>query len=326
MSTVTMKNSTKQEIFDAYIEAKRKLDEQAAMKDDPMEDQKKARVSGVMASADDIINRGILSYEIVQEYNNLKEAIGLKKSELQDLYGIAAEANSMVALINAHKDKKQELDAKYKALTEEAVAELEAKKSELAAEIEFLKNEKINIINKTRVENDILVSELSKQREREEEEYTYNLSRSRKLENDTWEDEKTAREKVIHDKEIEVARIEEALAAREAHLAELELKVAGIPELLEKATEDGIKKGKVDADKSNAFEVRAINQKNEYEQKSLKDQVARLQSDLAAAYEKVESLQNKLDDAYKQMRELATDTVKSANGVKIIDHRENAGK
>ena len=37
----------------------------------------------------------------------------MKKEELNNLYGIEVEANSLVAIINAHKDKDTELKEKY---------------------------------------------------------------------------------------------------------------------------------------------------------------------------------------------------------------------
>lgn len=65
--------------------------------------------------------------------------------------------------------------------------------------------------------------------------------------------------------------------------------------------------------------------RREYEQKALHDKVERLESDLSEAKNTIVTLQNKLDSAYVQMRELATDTVKSNGGVKILD-RETSGK
>ena len=102
-------------------------------------------------------------------------------------------------------------------------------------------------------------------------------------------------------------------------LKELEAKVEEIPTLIAAATEEGIKKGKADADKSNAFEVRALKKDAEYQKQLLEDKNERLAEDLAnARAEKVE-LQQKLDDAYAQMRELAAKTVESTGGVKILN-------
>lgn len=324
MSTITMK-STKQEMYDAYMAMKEKVDAKVALKDDPVAQKEAARQQEVLVSAGSIAHMNILAPEIVDKYTALCEAVELKEKSLKEMYDIEKEANSMIALINAHKDKKVELEEKYKAMTEDMQEEFNDKKATLAAELEEMKKQKEAVLKATIEENNALIADIKKQRERNEEEYKYDLRRSRKVENDAWNDEKATREKEIAMKEAELAEAEAKLEVREAKIAELEEKVAGIPELIAQATEDGKKAGKADADKSHVFEVRSINTKNEYEQKSLQDRVDRLTAELAAANVKVDTLQEKLDAAYAQMRELASETVKSANGVKIID-RENTGK
>ena len=319
-----MKN-TKQELYDAYMAQKKQLETRAAMKDDPVVVQENKRKSAVLVSADEVAEMDILSPVVVQKYKDLREAIEMKKTTLKDLYDIEAEASSLVALINAHKDKEQELKDKYKKLSDDLEVEYQEKKALKENELIELEIKKEEVLNMTASENKSLVEELDKARKREKEEYEYNLRRERKIEEDKWNDEKTAKEKALADREESIAETEAVLAAKEEYIEELERKVSEIPTLIETATNEGIKKGKADADKSNAFEVRSINQKNEYEQASLRDRVSRLESDLAASNAKNDVLQEKLDAAYAQMRELAAETVKSAGGVKIIGN-ENSGK
>ena len=76
---------------------------------------------------------------------------------------------------------------------------------------------------------------------------------------------------------------------------------------------------KVDADKSNAFEVRALKQKNDYDVQILCDKVNRLELEVDSLRNEKADLQMKLDDAYAQMRDLAAETVKSTGGVKILN-------
>lgn len=324
MSELTMKN-TKQELYDAYMAQKKQLEARAAMKDDPVAAQENKRKAAVLVSADEVAKMDILSPEIVQKYKDLCEAIDMKKTTLKDLYDIEAEASSLVALINAHKDKEQELKDKYKKLSDDLETEYQEKKASKENELIELEIKKEEVLNVTASENKSLVEELDKARKREKEEYEYNLKRERKIAEDKWNDEKAAKEKALADREESIAETEAVLAAKEEYIEELERKVSEIPTLIETATNEGIKKGKADADKSNAFEVRSINQKNEYEQASLRDRVSRLESDLAASNAKNDVLQEKLDAAYAQMRELAAETVKSAGGVKIIGN-ENSGK
>lgn len=325
MAKVINAKSTKTEVFEAYNELKAKLDELNAMKDDPMAEAAKAERERVFESAEKIVETGILNTEIVKQYSDLKQAIADKQKMLKELYNIEAEANSMVALINAHKDKEIELKAKYDALKAELDAELAEKKATMQTQIDELVKLKNDELAARRKENDELKKALAVERQREEEEYTYNLKRIRKQDNDSWNDEKTTREKQLSDKETAVLARETAIADKEKYVAELEVKVNAIPAAIELAKEEGMKKGKAEADKSWSFEKRNIEMKNTYEQKALADQVARLEKDLQTEREAKKILQDKLDSAYAQMKELASETVKSSGGVKILD-RENTGK
>lgn len=325
MSQTVSTKSTKTEIWEAYNAIKKKLDEMEAMKDDPMKEVVKAEEKRISASAAEIVEKNILNPEIVKVYQDLQQDIANKQKVLKELYNIEAEANSMVAMINAHKEKEVELKAKFDALKNELDAEIEEKRINMEAEIESLKVEKVAIMEEIETESEKLKEELDVQRERDEEEYEYDLKRNRKKADDIWNDEKNAREKELADKEIAVELRETVVSEKEAYIAELEQKVSEISTLIESAKEEGIKKGKADAEKSYVFEKRTIETKNEYEQKALRDKIAILENDIQETKKANQILQDKLDGAYTQMRELASETVKSSGGVKILNN-ETSGK
>lgn len=322
MAKITEKN-TKAEILAAYNEALERLDAQDNMKDDPIAEKANEEKTRVFNSADEVVDMDILNPEITKKYTDLKTAIDLTQKELEELYGIQAKANSFVALINAYKDKTVQLENEYKDLKESKVKELEEVKSNLINEIDTLKVEKKEAFESIRKESQELKNTLAKEHAREEEDYKYNLTRTRKLENDKWEDEKATREK-------ELATKEEELDDRLDYMRELEGKVQLLTDLndslkldIETARKEGYDKGKADANKSNAFEVRELKTKNEYEQKALQDRVAHLEESLETEREAKELLQDKLDSAYTQMKELASETVKSSGGVKILNSENN---
>lgn len=260
MAEITMK-STKAEIMEAYKAAVEKLDTRDRMIDDPAKEAARAKKVEVIASADKTAKEDIFNPEIIKKYNDLTEAIEIKQLELDELYGIETKANAMAAMINAYKEKNEELKEAQAAKEAEIEAELGEKKDAL----------------------------------------------------------KAAREKILELRETAALEKETELNAKADHVKELEAKVEEIPTLIAAATEEGIKKGKADADKSNAFEVRALKKDAEYQKQLLEDKNERLAEDLAnARAEKVE-LQQKLDDAYAQMRELAAKTVESTGGVKILN-------
>ena len=176
-------------------------------------------------------------------------------------------------------------------------------------------------------ESDELKAALKKEREREEEEYDYNINRDRKAADDDWTDKVTKREKELNERIAAVRADEAEIAEKTAYIEELEKKVKEIPQMLQEATNEGIKKGKADADRSNAFEVRYLKQENEYKVKDLTNQISKLLEDVSSLTSEKTELRKKLDDAYAQMRELAADTVRSTGGVKILNGQtQQAGK
>ena len=318
MAEITMK-STKAEIMEAYKAAVEKLDSKSAMIDDPAKEAAARLKTEVIKSADATAKEDIFNPEIIKKYNDLTEAIEIKQLELDELYGIETKANAMAAMINAYKEKNEELKEAQAAKEAEIEAELGEKRDVLKTEIEALKQQKQEVIVSINAEAKTKEDEIKRARIREEDEYAYNLKRNRKAENDKWADEKAAREKVLELREAAALEKETELNAKADYIKELEAKVDEIPALIASAKEEGINKGKADADKSNAFEVRALKKDAEYQKQLLEDKNERLAEDLAnARAEKVE-LQQKLDDAYAQMRELAAKTVESTGGVKILN-------
>lgn len=322
MARITEKN-TKAEILAAYNEAIEKLDAQESMKDNPIAQKAKEEQERVITSAENIIEKGILNDEITGQYKDLQIAIAKMKKELQDLYGIEVKANSFVALVNGYKDKAVQLENEYKELKETAVKELEDKKNKLYEEIDGLEQEKKDTLESIKIEVKEQKEILAKERKREEEEYTYTLNRTRKQEEDAWEDKKAAREKELADKEKEVESKVEYVIDLENKIKDMTEQIETLKTDIETARTEGYDKGKADANKSNAFEVRELKTKNEYEQKALQDRIAHLESSLASMTESNEILQDKLDSAYAQMKELASETVKSSGGVKILDRDNN---
>lgn len=322
MARITEKN-TKAEILAAYNEALEKLDAQDTMKDDPVAQKAVEEQKRVVASAEDIIEKGILNEEITKQYKDLQLSIVRMKDELQNLYGIEAKANSFVALVNSYKDKSVQLENEYKELKVEAIKDLEDKKNKIYDEIEALEQEKKDTLASIKSDANALKADLAKERKREEEEYTYALNRARKQDNDTWEDEKAEREKELAAKEKEVEDKLDYMKELEEKVQLMENQINSLKLDIETARSEGYDKGKSDANKSNAFEVRELKTKNEYEQKVLQDRIVYLEESLEVATSANEILQDKLDSAYAQMKELASETVKSSGGVKILDRDNN---
>lgn len=324
MTDITAK-STKQQILDAYLEAKEKLDAMEATKDDPRIEAQKNEAIRTEKSAKDIINMSILSTDIVNQYNDLCADIEAKKAQLKELYGIEAQANSLVAMINAQKEIQHDIQISHEIMLQKHMEENKANEQEWESKILEKKMSYEAAQKELKEEYELVKRDLALTRKREAEEYNYNLNRQRQLENDKWADEKAAREKELDERELTLEGLEKEVAEKMLSVSELQEKVNSIPELIEAATSEGKKMGKAEAEKSHVFEVRAINQKNEYEVQSLKDKIERLEVLCEEKSNTIDDLRAKLDKSYSEIRELATETVKSTGGVKILNH-ENSGK
>lgn len=317
--------STKTEIMEAYLEQKEKIDQMMAAKDDPVENEKISKQKVVLDSAEKIAGTEILNDAIVKQYRDICEAVGIKKAELENLYGVEVELNTMVALINSHKDKTSELSEQYETAKAKIDKDLSDRKAAIEDDISLLNKERLETVAEIKKETLKLKVQLEQEREREEEEYTYNRNRIRKIAENEWTDEESLKRKDLDDRERSVNERENTIIEKEDYVSDLEMKVEEIPTCIEHASAEGYEKGKADAGRSWGFEKRSMEQKNEYEVMALTDKVSRLESDLSEAKNTISTLQDKLDAAYTQMRELAADTVKSNGGVKILD-RDNGGK
>lgn len=318
MSNVTLKD-TKNVIYDAYKELlKKKKDLENTKIDTAKVVQDKANKE-VIQSAEEIIGLNILSFEIVEKYNKLNQAIELKETELKELFNIEKEANTLVALINAYIDKKAELETKYK----EKEIELNKRYSEKEAEFKELLKKLDATFSKETKELKRQFEEqktlLEKERERNEEEYQYALDRKRKLENDQWQDEKAQREKILKEKELAVTEREQHIKEMEETISTLKEQVDNIPELIEQTKKETEEKITKELARQHAIEKNSITKNCDWEKKITEQKNESLTKELDKANANITELQSQLNESYKEIKEIATQTVQSSGGVRIVE-------
>jgi len=317
------KASSKDVIYAAYLEASKKLKEKESTVTDPYAEQKKAEAARQEKSAAEFIESGFVSPEVIQKYKDLKNEIAEKEAILKELYGIESEGAKLAAMHNAYKVTKIELDDAAAQEAEVRKADKDAQIAQINAEIKEAQDN----LKKTKKELDedekLYKKDLASQRAREAEEFKYNLERSRSKENDAWEDEKAAREKTLADREADLANRTKAITEREAKMDEMEKQISEFPKRLEEAEANGKAAGKADADKSHAFEKRAMEKTAEYEKNLLQAKVEAQETTIKAQSEKIASLEKKLDDAYVRNQELATTVAKNSGTTTYVTSTES---
>ena len=90
------------------------------------------------------------------------------------------------------------------------------------------------------------------------------------------------------------------------------------PGELETAKEEAAKKAKAKAERSFAYEKRAIESDKKHAEEMAAAEIANLKSQVESLKQANNELTNKLDDAYKKMNEVATATVQAGATVKVV--------
>lgn len=348
---VSSKN-TKNQILEAYEELLEKVKEQKSEEPKKLQEEvhKKELVGKVSQNSTEgiITNIGALKVGIAKELDKLSEqltseyrklediqkAIALEQQNLEDLYQVTANADSLAAMLMAQKEKKAQFEAEMaerKAATEE---ELKIKKESLdgkiATEKEAFENTMRLQKEQWKVEqqkwNDQQKEQketTEKQRKREEEEYLYNLKLTRKKETDLYEEKKAKMEKELADKKIafdkEMAERETDVLANENELKELRSKAANFPKELDAAVVSTEKLVSERLSREFKFEKELNAKQNEGELK-LKDQtIGTLQSKIKDIEASLKELSNKTSIAEATSKDIAMKAIESARNVHVIE-------
>lgn len=323
-TTTTKKVDAKSEIKAANATARAASATKKDLKQDPYAAAKKAESARVRKSAEAAIDTNLFSEDVKQQYKDLVEDIANKKAELNELYGIETEAAQIADMISAHNLIQADLDEQALLAESERAAKKAADEKAYTESIQALKDEFARVEKELTDKENIFRADLKTAREREAAEFKYNQDRTRSLENDAWNDVKAAREKELASKEAEAAERLSKIEAREAKMDELEAKVCDIPSIKEAAFKEGKELGKAEADKSHAFEKRALEKQSEYNQGILQNEVNTQNKIIESLEAKVKSLEEKLDAAYQRNQELAT-TVAKNSGTTVIQQSEGSG-
>ncbi len=310
---ISSKN-TKKEILDAYEAMKQKIQEkeQNAPETANKQAHEKKVLDGASMQKPDKVMQDIANLKVsmiqsldkieetlVSEHKKIsrvREAIDIENQNLQDIYQIKAEAGSLAALINAHAEKKEALEAEIK-------EKREAWEKEKQQMEQSLKEEKERV---------------QKERKREEEEYSYSITQKRKKEEDAYKEKIAKQEKEITEKreafEKEIQQREAFLKEHEEEYQELKQKAGQFPGQLEEAVKQ--KEKEVSDQLKTQFKYDKELLVKEYEgELKLKDQ------SINTLKEKIKDQDNQVSQLYKKV-ESADSNVKDI----VLKAIENSGR
>ena len=311
---ISLKN-TKQEILDALNEAIEREKNIATTKSDPEKEEQEKVIAEAIETSKVNVEQKIFSEELNNKFKDLEKAIEAEEAKLKNLYGIEKELQNITLIINAGKDAIAGTEAEKKNKTEKLnneIEELEARYEEKSLEL--------------RQEYETTSKKLKLEREREDEEYSYKQKREREIENNNWEDEKAKREETLAKMEEETKRLLKEAIEKVDYIKELETKVTEMPKALQKEYDRGKEEATKELEKEYEHKIALSEKDYESTTNRLNDKIEALTAELGKSTKLNVTLQEKLDNAYVEIKELATKTVESSSGVKIIGSPSSENK
>ncbi len=307
---ITLKN-TKQEILDALNAALEREKDIAKIKSDPAQEEKERKIKAAVEETQKNVDANIFSNELINKFKDLELAIQAEKEKLKNLYDIDKELLNLTLVMNAGKEALAELEKKKDIATKD----LEEKIKNLEDEYKI----KTETLNK---EYELKTKTLKIERDREEEEYNYKINRDRTISNNEWEDEKKNRESVLKAMEEETKKTLDEVKNKEKLLNELQTKVDDIPNLLLKESDKTRKEVTIELEKEHKYSSELLKKDYQNTIDRQNDKIETLQEELTKSNALNSSLQDKIDKAYLQIKELASKTVEANGGVKILGNNQ----
>jgi hypothetical protein len=326
---------TKQTILNAYKDLQTKMKNSASQTINPTQEAKVKKAKATIGRANGIPDvSNIQSFQnsfvdsmqqfttnfsdLLGDFNDIKESIELKKSELQELFGIENEAFTLAALIDAQRVNKEEYTENIKQTHIEAEQRLNDKKMQINMEIVTAKGD----LEKAR-------QATSEFQERSRVEFDYSFSREQRNARDQLDDEIANKRKdyqswantqnaTIADQKDEISKREEAIAAQESEVAELRLTVQNVPSVIAESVKNKVAKAKGAIEATLKAEKALIEAENKGVVQVLKSEKLSLETSNDSLKSQVTDMTNKLENAYKQLRDLASDTVKGPSMAAMV--------
>lgn len=312
--TVTMK-STKQEIMDALKEAEAKLKERKSVISEDTTTKLIEKADAAIAQAKEDVENGYFSDSMNEKFTNLQEAITAMEQRLSDMYGIEKEYQHLETITNAAKALHIQMEEESSKRQDAA----DKQKFDIASDIAATRH-RLEEEEKAR-QKAVLVA-----REREEEEYKYETARRHKAEQDEYNDNMAAAQKRLDEINAQAQDVMNMMNERQAEFDELIAMKEDMPAKLAAEYERGLADGEKAAGKEYGYKKSMAEKEHEYQIKERDNEITRLENMLDEKCRKVDSLEEKLDAAYVQLRELATKTVESNGGIKVLNGDMTANK
>ena len=246
-----------------------------------------------------------LSGQLVQEVNRLatvREAVALEQKELERLHKIDVAATALDQLVQDHGRQKEQLEA-------EMAAQRAAWQEEVRqAERDHKEQEEL----------------LKKQRQRETDEYEYRKAQERKKAQDKYEEEMKLQERANKEKQEALEKSwrerEAALKASEEELKSLRQGMEEFPARLQRESEKAAAEAVCAAEQKFEQRILILSKDSEAEKRLAELRIKTLEESLTRQSAQMAVLEKQLEEAKRQVQEIAVKAIEGASGAKALSH------
>jgi len=331
------KTSTKNEIFDAYETMRKKVSELETLKPQEIEEreEKQTLVKKASDATSETIVKGLADLKLKvaayfdqvgdallaeqKKLTEIRQAITVQEGQIEELYEIKVTADSMAAMLLAHKEKKQEIETRE----DEMNAELDRKRDDFDAEMEQKKadwdKEKARIQAELKEEKD----RSKKEHQREEEDFNYTLQLKRRKEQDDYNDKKKKAEQEFVTKISETEKAlferEEAIKLKENEFKQLQDDVAKFEERLAKTIKETDKAITDKLKTQYGFENELLQKETEGLLKLKEQTIQTLEARIREQEAFVKQLTQKTELADKSVKDIAIKAIESSAKVQLFE-------
>lgn len=345
--TVTIK-STKNQIMDAYNGLLKKLQTQKT--EEPKKVQAEQQKIVLTDKAKSLSNEGIvkdiarlkmsvsseldkLGEQFTSEYKKFEElqkAINIEKQNLEDLYQLSANTDSLAVMLLAQKEKREQFEAEMVQNKQELADKINNNKEKHEAEMvekrALWKKEQVDQLHAAKEET----AKTKKERERDEEEFKYTLKLTRKKEADLYEEKKQKLEKELAEKKSvfgkEFSERKTAIEEAEAELKELRKKNAAFPAELEKSVTEAINSTNEKLETTHKFEIQLREKEIEGELRLKEQTISALDTKIKEMEANIKEMSQKTTIAETSVKDIAMKAIESSAAKSFIVERNNDKK
>jgi colicin import membrane protein len=246
-----------------------------------------------------------LSDQLAQEVNRLetvREAVTLEQKEIERLHKIDVAATALDQLVQDYARQKEQLETEIAA--QRAAWEEETRQTERE--------------RKEQEEN------LKKQRQRETEEYEYRKALERKKAQDKYDEEVKLAEKTNREKQETLEKgwreREAALKASEEELQRLRKEAEEFPLRLRQESERAAAEAARAAQQRFDQQIVLLSKDSEAEKRLAELRIKALEESLARQSSQSAALEKQLEEAKRQVQEIAVKAIEGASGARALSH------